>query len=249
MNELLKKCQNIRKNIIKLSYNTNSAHLGSSLSSVEILVSILNELKIRNDELIFSKGHAALSYYSCLVEFNYLRKSSLKNFLKRGTKLWSHITKQKDKPFFKYSFGSLGYGLGISAGIAYLKKIKKKSGKVYCVISDGELNEGSIWEAILFISHHRLKNITIFVDKNSWQSFGRTKEILNLGNLKKKFQCFNFDTHEINGHSLPRIISSMKKKTKLPKIIICNTIKGKGVKRIEDKLSSHYYPAIKEDLK
>ena len=98
-------------------------------------------------------------------------------------------------------------------------------------------------------THHRLKNITIFVDKNSWQSFGRTKEILNLGNLKKKFQCFNFDTHEINGHSLPRIISSMKKKTKLPKIIICNTIKGKGVKRIEDKLSSHYYPAIKEDLK
>jgi transketolase len=249
MNELSKKCQNIRKNIIQLSYKTNSPHLGSSLSSVEILVSILNEFKIRDDELIFSKGHAALCFYSSLVEFHYLKKSSLKIFLNRGTKLWSHITKEKKNPFFKYSFGSLGYGPGISAGIAYLKKIKKKSGKIYCVISDGELNEGSIWEAILFISHYKLNNIVIFVDKNSWQSFGRTREILNLGNLKKKFQCFNFDTYEINGHSTSKIISSIKKKTKLPKIIICNTIKGKGVKRIEDKLSSHYYPAREEDLK
>ena len=126
MKELSKKSQNIRKNIIKLSYNTKSSHLGSSLSCVEILVSILSELEIKNDELILSKGHAALAYYSALVEFNYLKKTFLKNFLKRGTKFWSHITKQKNNPFFKYSFGSLGYGLGISGGIGYLKKIKKK---------------------------------------------------------------------------------------------------------------------------
>lgn len=249
MNKFLKKSENIRKNIIQLSYNTKSAHLGSSLSCVEILVSILTEFKTKTDELIFSKGHAALSYYSALIEFNYLGKSLLKNFLTKGSKFWSHITKQENKIFFKYSFGSLGYGLGITAGIAYLKKIKKKNGRVFCVISDGELNEGSIWEAILFISHHKLNNIIILIDKNSWQSFGRTKDIINLKNLKKKLECFDFDVYEIDGHSIHNLLEVIKKKTRLPKIIICNTVKGKGIKRIENKLSSHYFPAKEIDLK
>lgn len=237
----------IRSKIIKLSYDTNSAHLGSSLSCVEILISILLEFNKNKDELIFSKGHAALAYYSTLNEFNYLNNSSLSNFLKKGTKLWSHITKQ-NHPFFKYSFGALGYGLGISAGIGYLMKIKKKKSRVFCILSDGELNEGSIWESIFFISHHKLNNIVIFIDKNLWQSFGRTKDIINLGNLKSKFKSFNFDTYEIDGHSINSIRKIIKKTTRLPKVIICKTVKGKGIKRIEDKLSSHYFPARIEDL-
>jgi transketolase len=239
--------QNIRNKIIQLSYTTKSAHLGSSLSCVEILVGVLLEQDKKQDELIFSKGHAALAYYSALNQFNYLKKSLLSNFLKKGTKLWSHVTKQNNS-FFKYSFGALGYGLGISAGIGYLYKIKKKRGRIFCILSDGELNEGSIWESILFISHHKLNNIIILIDKNSWQSFGRTKDVIDLGNLKLKFTNFNFDTFEVNGHSVQNIRKIIKAKTKLPKVIICKTIKGKGIKRIENKLSSHYYPAKKEDL-
>lgn len=247
MTKNLKLSHNIRRKIIKLSYDTKSAHLGSSLSCVEMLISVLLEFKKKEDELIFSKGHAALAYYCALNEFNYLDDSPILNFLKKGTNLWSHITKQNHS-FFKYSFGALGYGLGISAGIGYFMKIKKKKGKVFCILSDGELNEGSIWESLLFISHHKLNNIVILIDKNLWQSFGRTKDIINLGNLKSKFKNFKFDTFEVNGHSINSIRKIIKRKKNLPKIIICKTIKGKGIKRIEDKLSSHYYPAQKEDL-
>ena len=243
-----KKAQNIRRSIIELSYKTNSPHLGSSLSCVEILISILKNFKIKKDELIFSKGHAALAYYSALYEFSYLTKKELDKFLMNGTKLWSHITKQKKNSFFKFSFGSLGYGLGISAGIAYLKKNKKKNSKIFCVLSDGELNEGSTWESLLFISHHKLNNLNIFIDKNNWQSFGKTKDIINLDPLNIKLKTFDYDVYQINGHSVKKIDDIINSKSKFPKILICNTIKGKGLKRVENTLGSHYFPAKKKDI-
>ena len=246
--KLIQKSFNIRKKIIFLSYTRNSAHLGSCLSCVEILVAILGSYKKVYSKLVVSKGHAAMAFYAALNEFNFISKKNFNTYLKNGSELWGHITKSKKKDFFDFSFGALGYGPGISAGISYALKEKNKKHKVYCLVSDGELNEGTIWESLMFIAHHNLKNIIIFIDNNKIQSFGFTKDVLNLGNLKNKFNSFGFSTFACNGHSIKEISNLINLKTGKPKIIICNTVKGKGLKRIENKILSHYKPALEEDL-
>lgn len=251
VNYIDKKIKNIRKKIASLSYSARSAHLGSSLSCVEILTAcmlIKKENKNSISEIILSKGHAAMAYYSVLNEFGEISDKSLKNYMKPNSNLWGHVTKS-DNQFFKFSFGSLGYGLGISCGLTLGYESIKKKHNIYCVISDGEINEGSTWEALMFISHHQLNNIKIIIDKNSIQSLERTENVINLKKLDKIFYNFDFDVSKINGHDIKSLIKLLKKKTKKPSIIICNTIKGKGIKEIEDKITSHYYPATFEQFK
>jgi len=245
-----KKIYEIRRNIIKLSFKSNSAHLGSSLSVVEIIFACLY-FKIKNKittEIIFSKGHAAMAYYASLYQFKLIRKKLLDDYLKENSTLWAHISK-KNNQYFKFSFGSLGYGLGISAGISLGYKTKGKKSKIFCILSDGELNEGSIWESLMFISHHNLKNITILIDSNKIQRFGRTEEVINLKHIKKVFKNLNYHVHTVNGHNFEDIYKTMKKDSSRPKILICNTIKGRGLKSIENTISSHYKPATLEQLK
>jgi transketolase len=251
VNYIDKKIKNIRKKIASLSYAARSAHLGSSLSCVEILTAcmlIKKENKKSITEIILSKGHAAMAYYSVLNEFGEISDKSLKNYMKPNSNLWGHVTKS-DNQFFKFSFGSLGYGLGISCGLTLGYESIKKKHNIYCIISDGEINEGSTWEALMFISHHQLNNIKILIDKNSIQSLERTEDVINLKKLDKIFSNFDFDVSKINGHDIKSLIKLLKKKTKKPSIIICNTIKGKGIKEIEDKITSHYYPATYEQFK
>lgn len=240
----------LRNKIIEISFATKSAHLGSSLSCVDILFSIFKIIKRTkvNSEVIFSKGHAAIAYYVILENFNLLSKKLVNNYLRKKTILWSHITHMKQSKYLKFSFGSLGYGIGISAGLSLGYKNLKKKHKIFCIISDGELNEGSTWESLMFISHHKLNNINILIDNNKWQSFGKTKEVINLNPLSDKLKKFGFNVLSINGHSIDQITKSINKKTSKPKIIICNTIKGKGLLRIQNTLESHYIPAKKEDI-
>jgi len=239
----------IRKEIIKLSFSTNSPHLGSSLSCVEILVSVFEFIKGKKKafEVIFSKGHAAMAYYATLYSYKKIKKENIENYLKPNTKLWSHISRANNN-FLKFSFGALGYGLGIAAGMSLGYQIEKKPHIIFCILSDGELNEGSIWESLMFISHHNLKNIVILVDRNKLQSFGSTSDVINLNSYRKKFKSFNFNFFEIDGHNVNSLIKIFKLNSLRPKVVLCNTVKGKGVKRIEGLLSSHYYPAKKEDL-
>jgi transketolase len=237
----------IRKKIVELSFKSKSAHLGSCLSLVEILLVVIKFSKKKKSEIIFSKGHAAMAYYIVLKNFNYIKNFSYENYLKKKSKFWAHITKS-DNNFLKFSFGSLGYGLGIAAGLAVgYKNIKKKT-KIFCILSDGELNEGTIWESLMFISHHQLSNIITLIDFNKFQSFGKLKEVINLESYKKKFESFNFSFQLINGHNIKDIEKAIKKKTKKPKIIMCSTVKGKGIPRMENKLFSHYKPAEIADL-
>jgi transketolase len=245
-----KKIFEIRRDIIKLSFKSSSAHLGSSLSVVEIIFACLY-FKIKNKmatEIIFSKGHAAMAYYASLYQLKLMKKKLLDNYLKDNSSLWAHLSK-RDNQYFKFSFGSLGYGLGISAGVSIGYKSKNKSHKVLCILSDGELNEGSIWESLMFISHHNLKNITILIDSNKIQSFGRTDDVIKITNLKKIFENLKYNVHDIDGHNFNFIYKIIKKSSTRPKIIICNTIKGKGISEIEDTISSHYKPATLEQLK
>ena len=230
----------VRKKIIKINAEKKAAHLGSCLSCVEILIACFEYIKPKYKNLIFSKGHAALAFY--VVFENYFKKIVSENFLSKNSNYWGHITKNDEKKIF-YSFGSLGYGVGISAGAG----LANKKDEILCILSDGELNEGSIWESLFFISHHNLKNITILIDKNNFQSFGKTKDIIYL-KYKKIFKSLNFSYFQIDGHNVSKILEKLKLNTKRPKIIICETIKGKGLVKYENQLSSHYFPAKKKDI-
>ena len=236
-----KKISLIRQEIIEINYLKKAAHLGSCLSCVEMLYASFKYLKPNFENLIFSKGHAALAYYATLKHFN--KKLLAHNYLKIGGQYWAHITKDLNNKIY-YSFGSLGYGLGITAGMAYGNKKKK----YICILSDGELNEGSIWESFWFLSHYKLNNISVLIDMNNLQSFGKTKEILDI-NYYKIIKSLNINIYNINGHDYKKIFKILSIKTIFPKVIFCNTIKGKGVESIENKISSHYFPASKKDLK
>lgn len=236
------KIKKIRADIIKTSYMKRSAHLGSNLSMVEILSACFEFYKKQKCEIVVSKGHAALSFYKTLYYYKFLKKY---DFLRKSSKFWGHINRDEKNKFLKFSFGSLGYGLGISAGLSYSNRKKK----VICICSDGEINEGSFWESLMFISHHKLKNITLIIDNNKIQSFGYCKEIIDLKDQKKIFKTFNFEVYKCDGHNFQQIMSVLQKKNLLPKILICNTVKGKGISRIENTVSSHYHPPKIEDLK
>lgn len=234
----------LRKKIIEISYIKKSAHLGSSLSCLEILFACFLEYKRERCEIILSKGHAALGYYVVFEEF--LKKIKASNFISDKSNLWGHITKSSNKnSLLKFGFGSLGYGLGISAGLAYSNKNKK----VLTIVSDGELNEGSFWESLFFVHHHKLQNLVLLIDYNKIQSFGFCKDIIDFKKIKNLFKNFNFSVTQINGHSINEISKQIKLQTKLPKIIICNTVKGKGIGRIENTIDSHYKPALLSDIK
>jgi transketolase len=241
----------IRKKIIELSYNSSSAHLGSSLSCVEILYSIFDLInknkKFIDSEVIFSKGHASMAYLSVLEHFKLIPKINSKNYLSNDSKYWGHISRKKKSKYFKFSFGSLGCGLGIASGLAFDFLNKNINKKIFVLLSDGELNEGSTFEAAQFISHHNLNNMIVLIDNNKIQSFDKTKNILDTP-YTKIFNQLNFGTVAVDGHNISTIKKVIKKNLKTPSIIFCNTIKGKGIKKIENKIESHYFPAKKEDL-
>lgn len=239
----------IRKNILKISHAAKSAHIASSLSIVDLIVNIYFNFMQKNKKNIFilSKGHACLAQYCLLYELGYIKKKTLDTFGKNGTILMSHSSHKV--PGVNLSTGSLGHGLPVSAGIALSKKIINKNGKVFVLLSDGELNEGSNWESLLFISHHNLNNLVIIIDYNKIQSLDFVNKTLKLQPLKKKFTSFGCKVLEIDGHNHKEIFKSLKNSSNRPLVIIANTIKGKGISFMENKVLWHYKPPNDHELK
>jgi transketolase len=240
-----------KKKIIEISYFKKAHHIGSCLSCVDILVALFfgvmkhskNNLSSKNDFFIISKGHAALAYYLILMKKNFFsEKYLMDNFLVNNGTLGGHPDKNK-KLGIDYCSGSLGHGISVGSGVAlsYLKD--KKKNKVFVLIGDGECNEGMIWEAILFAGHQKLHNLFVIIDYNKLQGFGSTTEILNLSSLKKKFENFNWNILEADGHNIQNLIQQFDKISSFkdkPNLIIANTIKGKGISFMENKFESHY---------
>lgn len=206
------------------------------------------------DKFILSKGHASLALY---VVLNYLKRISdrqLQTYFKEGTQFGIHTpsTLPKDIPL---ATGSLGHGLSFAAGLAKGFKLKYKNAapRVFCLMSDGECNEGSVWEAALFASHHKLDNLIAMIDKNRLQAFGKTKEVLGDAATTAKWRAFGFSVESCNGHSLrdlEKAFAKMKKKQDgKPHMLICNTVRGKGIKAIEDRVVSNYTPMVGDTLK
>ena len=244
------KSLSIQKRFLKMYFDANAGHIGSSLSCVDILTYVFFKLFNIKDEFILSKGHAAASLYSTLCEYGLIKEEQLDTFYKNNTYFSAHPPPNK-LPKIPFATGSLGHGLSLSAGLSLGFKLSNLDNKVFCVTSDGELNEGSTWEAVLFIQQHKLTNLLWFIDRNKLQGFGKTEEILGLDLLKDKLVAFGFDVYEVDGHNfnefleIPVDFSKFKK----PVVIICNTIKGKGWLNLENTVASHYLPLEKEDYK
>ena len=249
---------NIRKHAVTMTSLGGSSHIGSILSIADILAvlygSILkykskNPKWIDRDRFILSKGHAGAGVYAALAECGFMPLEKLKTHYQDGSDLSGHVS-HKGIPGVEFSTGSLGHGLPVASGMALAAKINKKKHRVFVLLSDGECDEGTTWESALFASHNKLDNLIVLIDYNKIQSFGRTNEILNLEPIEDKWKSFKWSTQRINGHNFYQLDKAIKiaYKAKIPSVIICDTIKGKGVTFMENNLKWHYKNVDKKEL-
>jgi transketolase len=244
----------IRKKVLDMIYKAQTSHIGSNLSCIDILTVLYFGIMKPEDKFILSKGWAAASVYAILTKKGYFPQRDLEGYCKINKKgkpvtpfigLISHKAKG-----VTCSTGSMGHGLPIGVGMALAKKLNNKKGRIFVLMSDGEMDCGTTWESALFASHHRLDNLVVLIDYNKWQAFGRTNEVLNLEPLKEKWISFGWAVKEIDGHNyseIEKVLSKLPFKKNQPSIIIAHTIKGKGVSFMENKLEWHYKPPTKED--
>ena len=255
-NNLVELSRKLRVNAIKMINKGGSSHVGSVLSIADILSvlygAVLNfrssNPKWNNrDRFILSKGHAGAGIYAALAESGFFSLEMLKDYCKNGSVFSGHVS-HKNIPGIEFSTGSLGHGLPVSCGIAYAAKLDKKTHKIYCLMSDGELGEGSNWEAILFASHHKLNNLIAIIDRNKLQSLKSTEETLKLEPLTNKFESFGWSVSEVDGHSHEDLVNNLNHtKSKKPRAIIANTTKGKGVSYMENSVEWHYRTPLDND--
>ena len=261
-NELKKIANEVRKNIVKMVYNAKSGHPGGSLSGADILtVLYAKSLNIpkdwdkspdfdKRDRFILSKGQASPLMYSILANHGIINKDELMTFRKFNSKLQGHPAKNYI-PGIETSTGSLGQGLSVGCGMALGLKLNNNPANVVVYLGDGELQEGSCWEAFMQAAHRKLDNLIAIIDRNGLQIDGETEKVMALDNLNDKLRAFNWDVIEINGHNFDEIYSAveMAKKCTKPCAIIAHTIKGKGVSFMENQASWHGKAPNEEQLK
>jgi len=230
------------KSLIMVS-GANSSHIGSCLSAADLIAVVQSLIQDDKGDLIFSKGHAAAAIYASLANLKLIPEESLNHFGADGSELIGHVNHLVNG--ISFSTGSLGHGLPLGVGVAIASKQKR----VYVIISDGELNEGTSWESLAIASQLNLSNLTLIIDTNGIQSFGKTSEVLNLEPLMDKFVSFGWSCFEVDGHSVPLLFEALEfNSNNKPKAVIARTIKGKGVKEMEGKLEWHYKSPGNEDL-
>lgn len=240
----------IRIEIIEQVYNANSGHPGGSLSCADILaVLYFNQMNIDSenpnakgrDRFVLSKGHCAPALYATLARKGYFDKELLKGFRKVESNLQGHPDMKK-VPGVDMSTGSLGQGLSAAVGMAIGSKMEHEGYRVYCLLGDGELEEGQLWEAAMSASKNKLDNLCAIVDYNTLQIDGNVEEVAGLIDIKEKFESFGFNVIEVNGHDIEALIhafNSAKHQKDMPSVIIARTIKGKGVSFMEGKAEWH----------
>jgi transketolase len=248
------RCKEYRRRILKISQKVKALHIGGAFSCIEIVDAIYFHLmKKKNkknyyDTFIMSKGHGCMTQYVILEKLGIMPKKFLENYCTKNYPLGVHP--DVGLPGIYASTGSLGHGMGLATGMAYAEKIKKNKNKIFVLLSDGELQEGSTWENIMMAANLKLDNLVAFLDHNGSQSFGITKITHpKFYPIVDKINSFGWEVRQVDGHDTKKIINTYKKqKNKKPLMILCNTIKGKGVSYMENKPIWHYRSPNKEEF-
>jgi len=255
------KGKTLRKKILETALNAGKGHVPPAFSWVEIGMALFygkilnfnskNKIFNQRDRFLLSKGHGCLTLYAILSDLNFFSKKELKKFAGDGSMLAGHP--DENIPGIEISSGSLGHGLGVGCGMALSAKKNKEKWKTFVLLGDAECQEGSIWEALIFASKHKLNNLITLVDRNKLGSTDFTESNAPLEPLKSKFINFGMDVYEIDGHDTLKLIKLLKRinilKNKKPKVVICNTIKGKGVSFMENSKYWHHQLPNKEQAK
>lgn len=240
----------MRKDIVSMLTESASGHPGGSLSIVDIMsVLFFKEMNIdpkkvndpERDRFVLSKGHAAPALYSALARKGYFEVEELNTLRKIDSRLQGHPN-MNDLPGIDMSTGSLGQGISASVGMALAGKLDKREYRVYTILGDGELEEGQVWEASMSAAHYKLDNLTAFVDNNGLQIDGNVEDVMNPGPIDKKFEAFGWNVLVIDGHNYDEIIDAIAKAKEVkgkPTVIVCNTVKGKGVSFMENQAGWH----------
>ena len=248
----------IRVHVLRMTHSARASHVGSCFSAADVLavlygrvlqVDPFNPEKADRDRMVFSKGHAAAALYAVLAESGFFPVNRLQGFGLDGDALAGHVTNH-GVPGVEVSTGSLGHGVALGCGMALALRALKPPPRAFVLASDGELDEGSTWESILFAGHHDLGNLCLIVDFNKIQSFGRVSEVLEIEPLADKFRSFGWTAEELDGHDhreLERALT-FDAEVQPPRAIIAHTVKGKGVAFMEDRLEWHYRSPSDDEL-
>jgi transketolase len=237
----------VKRRFLAMYKKANAGHIGSSLSCAELLVFLKYAWMNEDDTLILSKGHAVAALYSLLAELGRLTQSQIDSYYEDGT-LLPALPPFNAIDEIPLATGSLGHGLSVSAGMALGARLNRRDRRVFCITSDGELDEGSVWEAALFISHHKLRNVVWLIDRNRIQAIGRTEDVMALEPLDAKLRAFGFHVVTTDGHAFPRLLAARDEcehaldTGALPVAIIADTVKGNGISYLHDRVDSHYLP-------
>lgn len=239
----------LRRTVLKMVYDTKSPHIGSAFSCVEALVALFNGVMNVSpgatsdpdrDRFIMSKGHACAALYAVLAEFGFCTDDDICGFAIDDGVFEEHPSIDRGRGI-EVSTGSLGHGLSIGTGMALAGKIDGRTYRVFVLLSDGELNEGSVWEAVMFAAHHKLSNLVALVDANGMQALGHTRDIIDLDPIVDKWTAFGWNAHEVDGHDFVQIGDALGDLSPdRPNAIVLKTVKGKGVSFMEDNLLWHY---------
>ncbi|MGZ3871220.1 MAG: transketolase [Bacteriovorax sp.] len=243
--------KDLRKTILRMAYNAQSVHIGCSFSLVEIAHVLYSKfvdskkllsLASDRDYVCLSKGHGVMAIYANLFALGMIKEEEIEHYFSDGSSLTglsdAHV------PGIEVSGGSLGQGITVATGIALSKKIDNATSKIFCIVGDGELNEGSAWEAIMIAAHRQLNNFIVIVDANSFQAMGRCESVLNMESFRDKFEAFNFEALECDGHDTEALEKNLlilvNSQSSKPKALIARTTKGKGVSFMENDNIWHY---------
>lgn len=245
-----------RATTIQMAHDGRESHLTGALSCTDILIALfhgflnMNSGQDSRDRFIFSKGHACASYYAVMAQCGLIPVDYIKDYATNDCHLPSHPCKHA-LPVLDCSSGSLGHGLGVGAGMAYARKLEEKSGKVVVLISDGECNEGSTWEAATFARAHNLDNLLCIVDNNGTQAVGQAEELNGYEPIENKYESFGWASRVVNGNDIAEIkcaLSQVPFKKGMPSVIVAKTVSGKGISFMENQLFWNYRVPSDEDL-
>ncbi len=243
--------KSVRRSILNMAYAGSAVHIGCAFSIVEILCVLYNNFlrfpendceHENRDYLILSKGHGVMAQYACMHALGWLSQGELDAYFSNGSQL-KGLSDSRVKGL-EVTSGSLGHGLSVGVGMAFGASLSGSNQRTFVIVGDGEINEGSVWEALLFASHHQLRNLVVIIDANGYQAMGKTDEVIGLGSIESKFESFGFAVQTVDGHSETSLKETIEQLLSLPtakpKALVANTVKGKGVSFMENNNVWHY---------